>query len=64
MSSSSIARFRAATRTMKNSSRFEAAMAANLTRSSRGTDGSAASASTRSLNASQDSSRLMKSDGL
>ena len=47
---------------MKNSSRFDAAMAANLTRSSSGVEGSAASSSTRSLNASHDSSRLMNSE--
>src|SRR5713226_1227208 len=45
-----------ATRTMKNSSRFELKMARNLTRSSRGTVGSWASSSTRRLNSSQDSS--------
>ena len=47
------------TRTMKNSSRFEAKMARNLMRSSIGTVGSSASSSTRRLNASQLSSRLM-----
>ena len=63
VSPSSTSRIRPATRTMKNSSRFEATMAANLTRSSSGTPASAASSSTRSLNASHDSSRLMNSDG-
>ena len=51
-------RFSAATRTMKNSSRFELKMARNFTRSSRGTLGSCASSSTRRLNSSHDSSRL------
>ena len=59
VSPSSTACCRPATRTMKNSSRFDAAIAANLTRSSSGMVGSAASSSTRSLNASHDSSRLM-----
>ena len=49
---------------MKNSSRFEATIAANFTRSSRGFDTSAASSATRSLNASQESSRLKKSSGV
>ena len=53
-------RFSHATRTMKNSSRFELKMARNFTRSSRGTLGSWASSSTRRLNSSQDSSRLTK----
>ena len=57
---SATACLRPATRTMKNSSRFDAAIAANLTRSSSGTVASAASSSTRSLKASHDSSRLMK----
>ena len=48
-----------ATRTMKNSSRLVPVMARNLTRSSSGCDASCACASTRSLNASQLSSRLM-----
>src|SRR6266513_1956337 len=51
-------RFSAATRTIKNSSRFELKMARNFTRSSRGTLGSCASSSTRRLNSSHDSSRL------
>ena len=46
---------------MKNSSRFDAAIATNLTRSSSGLPVSAASSSTRSLKASQDSSRLKNS---
>src|SRR6056297_150396 len=50
----------AATRTWKNSSRLVQAMAQNLARSSRGMPGSDASASTRSLNDSQLSSRLRK----
>ena len=41
---------RPATRTMKNSSRLEATMARNLSRSKSGTVGSRASSSTRSLN--------------
>src|SRR5262245_4948896 len=53
-------RRRSATRTMKNSSRFELTMARNLTRSRRGTEGSSASSRTRWLNASHDSSRLTK----
>ncbi len=52
-----------ATRTMKNSSRFDATIAANLTRSSSAFVGSVASSSTRSLNASHESSRLMKCSG-
>ena len=51
------------TRTMKNSSRFELKMARNLSRSSSGTVGSCASSSTRRLNSSQLSSRLMYRDG-
>ena len=47
------------TRTMKNSSRFELKMEMNFRRSSSGTVGSAASSSTRRLNSSQLSSRLM-----
>ena len=58
--SSSTSRRTAATRTMKNSSRFDDAMAANLIRSSSGVEGSAASSSTRSLKASHESSRLKK----
>src|SRR5580765_2508745 len=50
--------FRAATRTWKNSSRFELKIARNLTRSSNGIKGSSASASTRALNSSQESSRF------
>ena len=46
------------TRTMKNSSRLLAKMAMNFSRSSRGTDSSPASSSTRRLNRSQLSSRL------
>src|SRR5438034_1904553 len=51
-------RFSVATRTMKDSSKFELKMARNFTRSSRGTLGSCASSSTRRLNSSHDSSRL------
>ena len=51
-------RLSAATRTMKNSSRFELKMARNFTRSSSGTLGSCASSSTRRLNSSHDSSRF------
>ena len=47
------------TRTMKNSSRFEPVMARNFSRSSSGIVGSHASSSTRWLNSSQLSSRLM-----
>ena len=50
--------WRLATRTMKNSSRFDSQIAANLARSSSGTDVSSASCSTRSLKSSQESSRL------
>ena len=50
--------FRAATRTWKNSSRFDEKMAENFTRSSSGTRSSSASASTRVLKSSQESSRL------
>ena len=46
------------TRTWKNSSRFELKIARNLARSSRGSDASSASASTRALKSSHDSSRL------
>src|SRR5215471_670138 len=52
---------RPATRTMKNSSRFEATMEQNFSRSPSGTVGSRASSSTRSLKPSQDTSRLMNS---
>src|SRR5882672_3717020 len=52
-------RFSVATRTMKDSSRFELKMARNFTRSRSGTLGSCASSSTRRLNSSHDSSRLM-----
>ncbi len=45
-------------RFMKNSSRFDATIATNLSRSSSGTRSSSASLSTRRLNASQVSSRL------
>src|SRR5437660_11834595 len=44
---------------MKNSSRLLLVMARNLRRSRAGTEGSEASSRTRSLNESQDSSRLM-----
>ena len=47
-----------ATRTMKNSSRFDEKIEQNFTRSSSGTESSAASSSTRALNSSQESSRL------
>ncbi len=49
---------RPATRTMKNSSRFDEVIAQNFNRSSSGTSGSSASSSTRALNCSHDSSRL------
>ena len=55
-----IRRFSPATRTMKNSSRFEAKMAIKLTRSSNCMVGSSASSRTRWLKASQDSSRSRK----
>ena len=54
--------FNPASRTMKNSSRFDEKMAMNLSRSSSGTVSLSASESTRALNSSQDSSRLMYSD--
>ena len=54
---------RPATRTMKNSSRFELKIARNFTRSSSGLFASSASSSTRALNSSQLSSRLMKCSG-
>ena len=63
VSPSSSACLSAATRTMKNSSRLEAAMQANFSRSSSGFVGSQASSRTRPLNSSQDSSRLRKSSG-
>jgi hypothetical protein len=44
---------------MKNSSRLLEKIARNLQRSSSGVDGSSASASTRALNSSHESSRLM-----
>ncbi len=50
---------RPAARTMKNSSRLDAKMARNLARSYSGTRLSSASARTRALNSSHDSSRLM-----
>ena len=53
--------FRPATRIMKNSSRFDATIDRNFSRSRSGTEGSRASSRTRLLNSSQDSSRLMKS---
>src|SRR6056297_247230 len=56
--------FSAATRTWKNSSRLVDAIAQNLARSSSGTPGSPASCSTRSLNWSQLSSRLMNRSSL
>src|SRR4051794_10736161 len=52
-----IRRVRPATRTMKNSSRFDAKMARKRTRSSSGIDLSSASSSTRSLNSTQLCSR-------
>src|SRR3954454_12725157 len=51
-----------AIRTWKNSSRLPAKMARNLARSSNGLRSSRASWSTRALNSSQDSSRLMNGD--
>src|SRR5437762_6474940 len=56
-------RFNSATRTMKNSSRFELKMERNFTRSRRGTLGSCASSSTRRLNSSHDNSRLTNASG-
>ena len=50
--------WRPATRIMKNSSRLDVKIAANFSRSIRGTDASSASSSTRSLKSSQLSSRL------
>src|SRR5207245_5543863 len=54
---------RPATRTMKNSSRFEATMVKNFSRSNSGSCASQASSSTRRLKLSHDSSRLMNSFG-
>ena len=51
--------FSPATRTRKNSSRLLLKMPRNLSRSSSGVRGSSASCSTRRLNSSQESSRLM-----
>src|SRR5499433_3984047 len=56
-------RLSSATRTMKNSSRFELKMERNFTRSSSGTLGSCASSSTRRLNSSHDNSRLTNASG-
>ena len=56
-------RFSPATRTMKNSSRLLAKIARNRARSSSGSSGSWASSSTRSLKASQDSSRSRNRSG-
>ncbi len=53
-----------ATRTSKNSSRLDAQIDRNRSRSSRGFDGSRASSSTRSLKSSQLSSRLMNKLGV
>ena len=53
----------AATRTWKNSSRLDEKMAQNFSRSRRGVVSSAASASTRSLKSSQESSRLSSRGG-
>ena len=47
---------------MKNSSRFDEKMLMNLSRSRSGTESLSASESTRALNSSHDSSRLMYSD--
>ena len=58
-----IRRLRPATRTMKNSSRFDAKMARNRTRSSSGTVGSSASSSTRVLKCSHDTSRSRNLSG-
>src|SRR4051812_28549532 len=52
---------RPATRIMKNSSRLAEKMARNLSRSSSGTDGSSARASTRALKSSQERSRSSRS---
>jgi hypothetical protein len=60
-SSPAICCFKPATRIMKNSSRFELTIERNFSRSSSGTLLSAASSSTRWLNSSHESSRLMKS---
>ena len=56
---SSIWTFRPATRTMKNSSRFDETIPRNLSRSRTEREPSDASSSTRWLNSSQESSRLM-----
>ena len=64
VSPSSRAFFSAATRTMKNSSRLDATMVANFSRSRSGVDGSVASSRTRPLNSSQDTSRLRNEFGL
>ena len=56
-SPAAIRRLRPATRTMKNSSRFEAKMARNRTRSSSGRPASSASSRTRVLKCSHDISR-------
>src|SRR5207302_5613809 len=53
-----------ARRTSKNSSRFEAVMLRNFTRSSSGLVSSSASSSTRPLNLSHESSRFRKYAGL
>src|SRR5215208_5158876 len=52
-----------ATRTMKNSSKFDAKIARNFTRSKSGLFASSASSSTRALNSNQLNSRLMKCSG-
>ena len=54
---------RPAMRTWKNSSRFWLKIAQNLVRSSSGTEGSAASSSTRALKSSHDSSRFKNRSG-
>ena len=54
---------RPATRTMKNSSRFDEKIAQNFTRSSSGSSRSAASSSTRALKSSHESSRLRSALG-
>ena len=54
---------RPATRTMKNSSRFEEKIDANRTRSSSGCAGSAARSSTRAFNSIHESSRFSSRDG-
>ena len=52
-----------ATRTMKNSSRFDEKIEQKRTRSSSGSAGSAASSSTRALKSSHESSRLISRSG-